>query len=75
MTEGRKYVIFFLGERSPKVTTVTTGCPGQRLELDNQRFEEAIFFAQGLQFFFLRHGPTLVGFISFGKSIGDLSSY
>jgi hypothetical protein len=40
-----------------------------------QRFEQAIFFAQGLQFFFFRYGCTLLGFLSFGKSIGDLRSY
>jgi transposase len=28
-----------------------------------------------LQFFFFRHGYTLVGFLSFGKSVADLSSY
>ncbi len=32
-------------------------------------------FSQGLQFFFVRHSCTLVGFLSFGKSVGDLSSY
>jgi hypothetical protein len=40
-----------------------------------QRFEGSIFLSKGLQFFFFRHACTLVGFLSFGKSIGDLSSY
>jgi hypothetical protein len=44
----------------------------QREQFRYQRFEHAIFFLQGLQFFFFRHGCTLVGFLSFGKSIGDL---
>ncbi len=41
----------------------------------DQRFEQAIFFSQSLQFFFLRHTHTLIGFPVFGKSGGDLSSY
>src|SRR5258707_1336506 len=47
----------------------------QRQQFRYQRFEKAIFFSQGLQFFFVRHSCTLVGFLSFGKSVGDLSSY
>jgi hypothetical protein len=47
----------------------------QRQQFRYQRFEHAIFFSQGLQFFFLRHDGTLAGFLSFGKSVGDLSSY
>src|SRR5712692_5016363 len=47
----------------------------QRKQFSYQRFEGSIFFPQGLQFFFFRHSCTLVGFLSFGKSIGDLSSY
>src|SRR6266851_2375798 len=47
----------------------------QRQQLCYQSFEDSIFFLQGLQFFFFRHGCTLVGFLSFGKSVGDLSSY
>src|SRR6266699_1705559 len=44
-------------------------------QLRDQRFEATIFFAQGLQFFVLRHARTLTAFLSFGKSLGDLSSY
>ena len=44
-------------------------------QLPYQRFEGAIFFPQGLQFFVLRHRGTLLDFLSFGKSLGDLSSY
>src|SRR5271157_3627776 len=47
----------------------------QREQFSYQRFERSIFFSQGLQFFVLRHGCTLVDFLSFGKSVGDLSSY
>src|SRR6266567_3649015 len=47
----------------------------QREQLGYQRFEHSIFFSQGLQFFFFRHRCTLVGFLCFGKSVGDLSSY
>jgi hypothetical protein len=47
----------------------------QREQFSYQRFEDSIFFSKGLQFFFFRHGCTLVGFLSFGKSVGDLSSY
>src|SRR5712692_1384751 len=47
----------------------------QRKQFSYQRFEGSIFFPQGLQFFFFRHRCTLVGFLSFGKSLGDLSSY
>src|SRR6266853_746168 len=47
----------------------------QREQFSYQRFEGAIFFSKGLQFFFVRHVCTLVGFLSFGKSGGDLSSY
>src|SRR6266446_33084 len=47
----------------------------QRLQFRYQRFEHAIFFSKGLQFFFFRHTSTLLGFLSFGKSVGDLSSY
>jgi len=47
----------------------------QREQLRDQCFEGAIFFAQGLQFFVFRHACTLVAFLSFGKSLGDLSSY
>jgi hypothetical protein len=46
----------------------------QREQVRYQRFEQAIFFSQGLQFFFFRHGCTLVGFLSFGKSVGDLQT-
>src|SRR5436309_3235708 len=35
-------------------------------------FEVSNFFSKGLQFFFLRHNSTLIGFLSFGKSVGDL---
>jgi hypothetical protein len=44
-------------------------------QLRHQRFEQAIFFSQGLQFVFLRHTGTLTGFLSFRKSVGALSSY
>ncbi len=37
--------------------------------------DNAFFFSKGLQFFFFRHRCTLVGFLSFGKSVGDRSSY
>ena len=47
----------------------------QREQFSYQRFEEAIFFSKGLQFFFFRHGCTFVGFLSFGKSVGDLGSF
>src|SRR6266487_350176 len=47
----------------------------QREQFSYQCFEDAIFFSQGLQFFFVRHRCTLVAFLSFGKSVGDLSSY
>jgi hypothetical protein len=47
----------------------------QREQFSYQRFEYAIFFSKGLQFFFLHHGCTLVDFLSFDKSVGDLSSY
>jgi hypothetical protein len=47
----------------------------QREQFRYQRFEGSIFFSKGLQFFFFRHRCTLVGFLSFGKSVGDLSSY
>jgi hypothetical protein len=47
----------------------------QRKQLPSQRFEQPLFFSQGLQFFFLRHGSPLAVFLSFGKSLGDLSSY
>src|SRR5712692_7692720 len=47
----------------------------QREQLSYQSFEGAIFFSKRLQFFFFRHGCTLVDFLSFGKSVGDLSSY
>src|SRR5438034_147975 len=46
----------------------------QRQQLSYQRFEGSIFFSKGLQFFFLRHGGTLTGFLSFGKSLGDLET-
>ncbi len=46
----------------------------QRQQFSYQCFEGSIFFSQGLQFFF-RHGCTLVGFLCFGRSVGDLSSY
>ena len=57
--------------------------PGLRLfqllfqgqQFRDQCFEEAIFFSQGLQFVFVRHSCTLVDFLCFGKSRGDLSSY
>jgi hypothetical protein len=45
----------------------------QREQFSYQRFEGSIFFSKGLQFFFFRHGCTLAGFLSFGKSVGDLS--
>src|SRR6266567_5359814 len=44
----------------------------QREQFSYQGFERSIFFSQGLQFFFFRHGCTLNGFLSFGKSVGDL---
>ncbi len=47
----------------------------QREQFRYQCFEGSIFFSKGLQFFFFRHGCTLVDFLSFGKSVGDLSSY
>ncbi len=47
----------------------------QRQQFRDQRFEASIFFPKGLQFFFLRHRCTLVDFLSFGKSVGDLCSY
>lgn len=47
----------------------------QREQLRDQRFEESIFFAQGLQFVFVRHRTPLVDFLSFSKSAADLSSY
>src|SRR5713226_5851703 len=47
----------------------------QREQFSYQRFERSIFFSKGLQFFFFRHSGTLIGFLSFGKSLGDLSSY
>src|SRR5205085_1514426 len=47
----------------------------QGQQFSDQRFEHAIFFSQSLQFFFVRHACTLVDFLSFGKSGGDLSSY
>jgi hypothetical protein len=47
----------------------------QREQFSYQRFEGAIFFLKGLQFFFFRHGCTLLAFLCFGKSVGDLSSY
>src|SRR5450759_2076375 len=47
----------------------------QREQLRHQGFERSIFFSKGLQFFFFRHGCTLIDFLSFGKSVGDLSSY
>ncbi len=47
----------------------------QRQQFRYQRFEDAIFFSQSLQFFFLRDGCALAGFLSFGKSLGNLSSY
>jgi hypothetical protein len=40
-----------------------------------QRFEESIFFSKGLEFFVFCHASTLVAFLFFGKSGGDLSSY
>jgi hypothetical protein len=49
--------------------------PFQREQLSYQCFEGSIFFPKGLQFFFFRHGCTLVDFLSFGKPVGDLSSY
>ncbi len=45
----------------------------QRKQFGYQRFEDSIFFPKGLQFFFFRHGCTLIGFLSVGKSVGDLS--
>jgi hypothetical protein len=47
----------------------------QRQQFSDQPFEGSIFFSKGLQFFFFRQRCTLVGFLSFGKSVGDLSSY
>ena len=47
----------------------------QRQQFNYQSFEDSIFFPKGLQFFFFRHRGTLVGFLSFGESVGDLSSY
>jgi hypothetical protein len=44
----------------------------QRQQLSYQSSEDPIFFSKGLQFFFFRHAPTLAGFLSFGKSVGDL---
>ena len=46
----------------------------QRQQFRDERFERSIFFTQGLQFFFFRYRCTLVGVLSFGKSVGDLSS-
>lgn len=54
-------------------------CPRQLLfqgqQLGHQGFEQSIFFSQRGQFFFLRHERTLLAFLAFGKSLGDLSSY
>src|SRR5712692_157585 len=47
----------------------------QREQFSYQSFEGSIFFSKGLQFFFFRQSGTLVDFLSFGKSLGDLSSY
>jgi len=47
----------------------------QREQFRDQRFERSIFFSQSWQFFFFLHTCTLVDFLSFGKSVGDLSSY
>ena len=43
-------------------------------QFSHQRFEGAIFCSQSLQIVFLRHGCTVLGFVSFGKSVADLSS-
>jgi hypothetical protein len=43
----------------------------QGQQFGDQGFERSVFFAQGLQFFFLRHRCTLAGFLGFGKSVGD----
>src|SRR5260370_29874009 len=47
----------------------------QRQQFCHLGLESGIFFAQPLQFFFLRHSPTLTGFHWFGKSLGVLNSY
>src|SRR5579863_209940 len=47
----------------------------QRQQFRYQRFEGSIFFSKGLQFFFFCHDGTVTDFRSFGKSVGDLSSY
>src|SRR5712691_1660833 len=44
-------------------------------QLSYQPLEHAIFFSKALQFFFFRHAGTLAAFLSFGKPLGDLSSY
>ena len=38
----------------------------------HQPFERCIFFSKSLQFFFLRHGPTVVRFNGFGKSLSTI---
>ncbi len=47
----------------------------QRQQFCHQAFERGIFFSKSLQFFFLRHDPTVVRFNGFGKSLGVLNSY
>ena len=47
----------------------------ERQQFGHLGFERRIFFAQCLQFFFLRHSPTLPGFHCFGKSLAVPNSY
>jgi hypothetical protein len=47
----------------------------QGQQFRHQGFEQSIFFSQREQFFFLRHESILPAFLSFGKSLVDLSSY
>ncbi len=47
----------------------------QRQQFCHQAFERCVFFSKSLQFFFLRHDPTVVRFNGFGKSLGALNSY
>src|SRR5258708_14381705 len=47
----------------------------QRQQFCHLGLQSGIFFSQPLQFFFLRHSPTLTGFHWFGKSLGVLNSY
>ena len=40
----------------------------QRQQFRSQYVEDSVFFPKGLQFFIVRHGCTLAGSPSFGKS-------